>query len=214
MNHGQPEIGTRFGMLTVQEQLPSDKSGKRRYLCLCDCGKETAVIGHNLTQGHTKSCGCIKQQDLVGMRFGKLTVLSLSDKRAPRGARTVPLWECRCDCGNITYKATDTLKNGEISMCSDCAPLYASEKMRDCAGYVGGTQISRLTSTKLISTNTSGCRGVYFDKTSGMWRARLKFKGKLLNFGSYQNFEDAVKARKEAEERVFGEFLETVQPDE
>ena len=210
MHQGQPEIGTRFGMLTVQEQLSSDKNGKRRYRCLCDCGNETAVLGSNLIRGHTKSCGCIKNQDLVGLRFGNLTVLSLSDKRAPRGIRTVPLWECRCDCGSITYKATDILKNGEVSMCSDCAPLYATEKMRERAGFVGGTQISRIKSEKLSSTNTSGVRGVYFDKRTGKWRARLKFKGKLMNFGSYTKFEDAVKARKEAESVIYGEFLEEI----
>ena len=154
------------------------------------------------------------KNDLTGMRFGKLTVVSLSDKRAPRGKRTVPLWECLCDCGSTTYKATDILKNGRLSMCSDCAKQYAAEKMREGGGWVGGTQISRIKSDALISTNTSGARGVYYDKKSGKWRVRLRFRSKFYNLGSYQNFEDAVKARKEAEARVFGEFLETVQPDE
>ena len=53
---------------------------------------------------------------LIGQQFGKLEVISRSDKRAPRGKRTVPLWECRCECGNITYKATDILKNDKLSM--------------------------------------------------------------------------------------------------
>ena len=147
------------------------------------------------------------KEDLVGRRFGKLEVIGRSDKRGSRGARTVPLWECRCECGNITYKATDTLTNPELSMCNDCVGKYAGQKMREKAGYVDGTQISRIASTKLISTNTSGCRGVYFDKRSGLWRARLKFKGKLMNFGSYKNFEDAVKARKAAEQEYFGKYL-------
>ena len=93
-------------------------------------------------------------------------------------------------------------------MCNDCVGKYATAKMREKAGFVDGTQISKITSTKLISTNTSGCRGVYFDKNTGKWRARLKFKGKIMNFGSYKNFEDAVKARKEAEQRIYGEFLD------
>ena len=148
--------------------------------------------------------------NLVGRRFGKLEVIGRSDKRGSRGARTVPLWECRCECGNITYKATDTLTNPELSMCNDCVGKYATGKARAKAGFVDSTQISKITSTKLISTNTSGCRGVYFDKNTGKWRARLKFKGKLMNFGSYTNFEDAVKARKEAEKRIYGEFLEQI----
>lgn len=148
------------------------------------------------------------KENLVGRRFGKLEVIARSDKRGSRGARTVPLWECRCDCGAICYKATDTLTNPELSMCNDCVGKYAGQKMREKAGYVDGTQLSRLTSTRLISTNTSGCCGVYFDKRVGRWRARLKFKGKLMNFGSYVKYEDAVAARKQAEEEYFGELLE------
>lgn len=145
---------------------------------------------------------------LVGRRFGFLEVISLSDKRGSRGARTVPLWECRCDCGAICYKATDTLTNSNTSMCSDCASKYAKNKMREGLKYVDGTQLSRIRSDSLIATNTSGCRGVYFDRRTGKWRARLKFKGKLMNFGYYSEYEDAVKARKQAEQEYYGEYLE------
>ena len=80
--------------------------------------------------------------------------------------------------------------------------------MREMAGYVEGTQISRITSDKLIATNTSGARGVYWVKSSGKWRVRLRFKGKSYSFGLYANFDDAVKARKKAEEQIYGEFLD------
>jgi len=148
------------------------------------------------------------KESLVGKRFGKLEVIGRSDKRGSRGTRTVPLWECRCDCGNITYKATDTLTNPEVSMCNDCAGKYAGEKMREKAGYVDGTQISRIKSDKLSAVNTSGCRGVYYDKKTGRWRARLRFQGKLMNFGSFAKFEDAVNARKAAEREYYGQYLE------
>ena len=146
--------------------------------------------------------------DLTGCHFGKLEVICRSDKRGSRGSRTVPLWECRCECGNITYKATDTLTNSDQSMCSECAGKYAASKMRDNAGFVDGTQISRIISDKLNVTNTSGARGVYFDKRTGKWRARLRFKGKFYNLGTYVSFDDAVKARKQAESEYYGEFLE------
>lgn len=147
------------------------------------------------------------KENLIGRRFGKLEVIGRSDKRGSRGARTVPLWECRCECGAICYKATDTLTNPEISMCNDCTGKYATKKARAKAGFVDGTQISKITSTKLISTNTSGCRGVYWDKNSGKWRARLRFKGKNYNFGTYANFDDAVKARKDGEQKYWGKYI-------
>ena len=95
-------------------------------------------------------------------------------------------------------------------MCTACAEKYAAERMREKAGFVDGTQISRIRSDKPIATNTSGARGVYYDRHTGKWRARLKFKGKLMNFGTYASFEDAVKARKQAEEEYYGEFLKNI----
>ena len=147
------------------------------------------------------------RSDLSGRRFGRLEVLMRSDKRGSRGARTVPLWECRCDCGAITYKATDTLTNSSISMCAECSAKYASKKMRESLGYVAGTQISRIKDDKPNVTSSSGVRGVYYDKRTGLWRARLRFKGQLMNFGSYKNFDDALKARKDAEAEYFGEYI-------
>lgn len=148
------------------------------------------------------------KRDLTGERFGRLTVLGRSEKRGSRGARTVPLWECLCDCGKLTYKATDTLTNPKVSMCGECAVQYAAEGMRRHAGFVDGTQISRLKNTKLNTTNTSGARGVYFERTSNKWRARLRFQGKLMDFGSYSSFEAALQARKNAEQEYYGVYLE------
>ena len=150
----------------------------------------------------------LTKKDLCGARFGKLEVIGLSDKRGSRGARTVPLWECRCECGNITYKATDTLKNADLSMCGDCARLYAAAKMRENAGYSCGTQISRLVGDQPNVTSSSGARGVYYEQKSGKWRARLRFKRRLISLGTFTSFEEAVKARKRGEELIYGEFLE------
>ena len=149
------------------------------------------------------------KRDLVGMRFGRLEVIGLSDKRGQRGERTVPLWECRCDCGQLTYKATDTLNNSSVSMCAQCSKEYAARRMRDKAGFVDGTQVSRLKRGKLSSANSSGARGVYYDRNSGKWRARLRFKGQLMSFGTYDSFDDAVAARNDAEEQYYKSFLES-----
>lgn len=200
-------VGCVFDGLTVLAAADPTPAGNRRWLCRCECGKTATVLETNLKRHHTKSCGCRKSPDLTGRVFGKLTVLGRSERRSHRGSRTTPTWKCRCECGEITYKATDSLTNPDISMCAHCAKEYGASKARAGAGFVEGTQISRLLHTQPTAASTSGCRGVYFDKKTNKWRARLKFKGKLMNFGSYTRFEDAVAARKEAEETYFGEFL-------
>lgn len=203
-------IGERFGKLTVIERVPSDKNGNRKWLCKCDCGGEHIATTGNLRSGRTTNCGCKKSPDLTGKVFGRLTVLGRSDKRNSRGARTTPMWECRCECGAITYKATDTLTNPEESMCQSCQGLYAAENARKSAGFVDGTQITRITNMKPTAANTTGVRGVQYDKKSNRYRARLKFKGKLLNFGSYRTLEEAATARRAAEEEYYGAFLEEI----
>lgn len=201
-------IGKRFGRLTVIAQAPSDKNGNRKWRCICDCGGEHIATTGNLQSGRTTNCGCKKSPDLTGKVFGRLTVLGRSDQRNSRGARTTPQWKCRCQCGAITYKATDTLTNPDESMCRECQGVYAAENARKSAGFIGGTQVTKIIDMKPTAANTTGVRGVQFDKKSGRYRARLKFKGKLLNFGSYKTIEEAAMARKKAEIEFFGTFLE------
>lgn len=200
--------GQTFGKLTVIEKAESSGSGTR-WLCRCECGNERIVFASNLKCGHTVSCGCAKEKDLTGKKFGMLTVIRRSDKRNPRGKRTTPQWECQCECGAITYKATDTLTNDEYNACFACAQKYAAEKARAEAGFVAGTQITKLTVGGAESNNASGFRGVYYDRKTGKWRARLRLKGKLMNFGSFYNIEDAIEARKKAEEEYFAPLVET-----
>lgn len=56
--------------------------------------------------------------------------------------------------------------------------------------------------------NTSGRKGVVWYYYNGLnkWMAYIRVNKKLINLGYYENFDDAAKAREEAEERYFGEF--------
>ena len=165
------------------------------------------LLGSNLRRGTTVSCGCKHKNNLTGQRIGKLTVIGRSDKYGSRGKRQTQLWECVCECGAITYKATDTLTNPDISMCQNCAAEYAITRARENLGFEGGTQITKIKNRSEASENLSGVRGVYLDRKTGKYRARLKFRGKLYNLGCYTMLEDAVKARRRGEEEIFDTFL-------
>ena len=54
--------------------------------------------------------------------------------------------------------------------------------------------------------NTSGVIGVYWKKEICRWYAMITVNRKTIHLGYYNLFDDAVKARKEAEEKYFGEF--------
>jgi len=47
--------------------------------------------------------------------------------------------------------------------------------------------------------NTSGAKGVCWDKNRGKWKARININGKTHNIGRYEKFDEAVTARKEVE---------------
>ncbi len=175
MRNDQDMIGRRFGKLIVISREPSDPGGRRRWLCRCDCGGVCTATTGNLNSGRTTNCGCRKSPDLTGMVFGRLTVLGRSDRRGSRGRRTTPQWECRCECGAITYKATDSLKSPHLSMCAACAAAYAASGARAAAGFVEGTQLSKIRDMTPGKANTSGYRGVYHVKRHDYWRAEIRF---------------------------------------
>lgn len=56
-----PPIGARFGRLIVQD--PSHRvNGRRKILCLCDCGQSSAVEPQSLKTSNTRSCGCLRRE--------------------------------------------------------------------------------------------------------------------------------------------------------
>ena len=56
------------------------------------------------------------------------------------------------------------------------------------------------------NNNTSGYVGITYDSSENKWRARLSIGGKTINIGRFEKIEEAVRARKEAEEEYFGEY--------
>jgi hypothetical protein len=53
--------GNRYGKLTVLEKADYKKGNRIVWHCKCDCGNDVDVQGIYLTQGDTKSCGCLKK---------------------------------------------------------------------------------------------------------------------------------------------------------
>lgn len=76
-------------------------------------------------------------------------------------------------------------------------------------GIIDGTSVSILEYYKIhISPfNTSGYTGVYQDKKTGKWIAKIGFKRKTYYLGSYSDLQKAVDARKRGE-AMHDEFLE------
>lgn len=148
--------------------------------------------------GHSR-----QKLDLAGQRYGKLTVIG----PAPNvGNRTA--WLCRCDCGRETVVTSGHLRSGHTSSCG-CRGQGAALAGAGLLGltFVDGTCVEMLRAKTIRKNNTSGVPGVDWLARKRLWRASICFKGKRYYLGGYHSFEDAVKARKEAEEQLHDSFL-------
>jgi len=106
-------LGKTFGYLVVVGYQYSESTNIFLWECLCECGDITLAKAADLTSGSKKSCGCLKSPNLVGGKFGKLTVIEkLNEKRYG-----YHLWKVQCDCGTYDVAITSHLKSGNKKSC-------------------------------------------------------------------------------------------------
>jgi len=54
--------GNKFGRLMVIDRSYPNQGINLMWLCKCDCGVKKVVRGSHLKDGHTKSCGCLRNE--------------------------------------------------------------------------------------------------------------------------------------------------------
>jgi hypothetical protein len=102
--------GQKFGKLTVIEKVEKEKDGNARWLCQCECGKQTTVIGISLRRGNTKSCGCW-QRKVTG---------KLSLKHSGSKTRLYKIWSHMISrCNNSKSNAYKDYGGRGISICNE-----------------------------------------------------------------------------------------------
>ena len=198
---GEDLTGQRFGMLTVLE-----RSEQKNYywLCRCDCGKTVEVQVYKLKTGHTQSCGCMKSNDLTGKRFGRLLVLRRSERKTDYGQS---FWICRCDCGNEKEVIHSSLTCGTVLSCGCLHQDSAQKKSKMIKELKTNPDIIR-NSDRLRKDNKTGVTGVTYNQKTGIYTARIGFKGVRYVLTRSSDINKCIAARKEAEKEIFGNFLE------
>ena len=200
--------GCKFGRWTVKELDAKRRDSQGPYwICECECGNISSVLGTGLKSGHSQSCGCLQREsirwfidrkDLTGQQFGKLTVLNFAYVKGRQ-----KYWNCICECGNQKVVKGSSLTTGETVSCGCKNSENRKEVYKKMEPYLyDGTNIALISSKKIRSNNTSGVRGVSFDNTNKKWIAAIRLRGKTYS-KAYKNFDDAVKCRQEMEELLF-----------
>lgn len=206
------EVGNRYGRWEVIEERGRSKTGQAVWLCRCDCGNTATIVGTELRQGRTHSCGCLrreiakKQMTTHGLSrtplfYNHRNMISRcynsNDKDFPRyGGRKPPANPISvCKEWKHNFKAyydwcmENGWKHGLQVDRIDNNGNYCPENCRVTTCYINSHN------RRKMSTNTSGYEGVTYVQDMHKYHARLMRKGKRVNLGYYLTAKDGAIAR-------------------
>jgi hypothetical protein len=136
-------IGMRFGRLAVVTRVESDKRGEARWLCLCDCGENTTVLGSHLRTGRIKSCGCYMRERTSERMRGNTT--KGNTRHGGSKTRLYRIWtnmKTRCfNHGNKLYRWYGALG---VTVCREWLDYALFEQWALSNGYDDNLTIERV----------------------------------------------------------------------
>lgn len=211
--------GNSFGLLTIVSEGPKvkyDTCTVRQVWCKCSCGNTnlTLVRTNNLKSGNTTSCGCVgeesrKTHGLSNTRTYQIHEGMLRRCNCPkqigyenyggRGIKVCARWNPKVGGSFENFyedmgPAPDGMSLDRIDYNGD----YSKENCRWATNSVQGYN------KRLDPNNTSGKSGVSFYTQQGKWSAEIHVNNEHIRLGMFANFDDAVKAREEAELKYYG----------
>ena len=227
--------GQRFGRLTVIEMGPDHISPQGRHItrwyCQCDCGNIKLVYGQGLKSGGTVSCGCKQRESwmnsarsrkkyneyetvgdyVVGITGdGDRFIIDAEDYDKIKEYR----W--KTDLGYVTCSVS---KGGGRSRNVRLHRIIMDAPKGMVVDHINHNPLdNRKCNLRLVSKlenawnadhrnrNKSGRVGVSWCESERKWRAQIGVRREKIQLGSYDEFEDAVKAREAAEKKYHGEF--------
>ena len=208
--------------------MPSGEK-RSRWLCECDCGNEISVIGKSLIRKNgTKSCGCFARENMSKIKKRYNTYDLTGEFGIGYTSKNEEFWfdledyenikdYCwyKTDQGYIASKESITRKtvflHRIVTNCPDGLMVdhihgnntkhdNKKSNLRVC------TNQENCMNCSLPKNNTSGVTGVKWHSRDNVWESCITVNYKRIYLGRYDKFEDAVKSRKEAEEKYFGKF--------
>lgn len=95
-----------MNVIKILEEI-KEVGEKKKYRCLCHCGKEFIALAYNVNSGHTKSCGCMKGKRISSGDYAikyKDKVESLGYKLLTNYTGYKNLHEFYCDTCKTNFK--------------------------------------------------------------------------------------------------------------
>ena len=212
--------GKKFGRLTVIKEI-GFINNRVRWECLCDCGNVCQTTTHDLKSGKKKSCGCLKHDKMIEV----FTTHGLSKERIHKEWRGI-LHRCK----NPSASHYENYGGRGIEVCEEWKGENGFINFCDWAmenGYSDDLTLDRIDNDKGYSpdncrwvTHMENChnRGVRKDSVTGcagvnprenkngtvVYRAYITTNYKRTYLGKFDTLEEAVSARKAAEDKYWG----------
>lgn len=212
--------GDTFDLLTVKYLVGSVVySGKTRrlYKCVCQCGNEVEIVSDKLKleTKSPKSCGChVKESFWKDTELERNSWASMFVRCYNPVCKSYPSYGGRgitiCDRWNPDFGGSfvnffdDLGKRPSKEYTVDRIDVNGNYEPDNCKW---ATRTEQEVNKRMRTKNTSGKTGVYFYKKYGKWEVKISHNKKQLYIGMFEDFEDAVKARQEAEIKYYGGII-------
>ena len=209
-------VGVKFNRLTNLGE--SHRDNGVIYNWLCDCGNVIKHSAHNIKKGSTKSCGCLREE-IAGHKIGNHNMTGTKEHNTWCGIRnrtnhrhkSTRRWYY--DKGVKVCKSwLESFENFYQDM-GDCPEGYTLDRIDPDGDYC--KENCRWASYEMQSinkgsfrNNTSGVKGVTFDKKNGKWKAYIYSNNKMIYLGLHENLEDAKRVREDAEKTYWAHITE------
>lgn len=234
MGRFQNLIGQTFGRLTVICQSDDYISPKGRHeakwLCKCNCGNFCEVRSSNLKNGITKSCGCYSKE--VSSNNGKKNkrynrydiydnyVIGYTSNNVPFYVDIDDYLRVRDICWTFQENYIIGKLNGvhirqhryilgvsQTNQIVDHINHNTTDNRKSNLRIVTASQNAM--NRKPMCNNQSGVTGVYYIARDNVYVVSISINKQNIKLGYFKDYNDAVKCRKDAEVKYYGEYSYT-----
>ena len=224
--------GQKFGRLTVlrrDEDYVSPK-GKHhvKWVCQCDCEKHSiiSVSVNSLRNGHTTSCGCFLEESRSEVHKKYNDYKIVDDYVIMYTSKGEEFYVDLEDFDKVKDICWHMTSDGYLANKTKDDIILLHRLVMDCpenlqVDHIGGNVTkndNRKSNLRLVTQSQNnmnrnvsdkspyGVTGVYFIESRQKWCSEITEHKKKHHLGYYDSFEDAVRARKNAEELYFGQY--------
>ena len=221
--------GKRFGRWTVIGRAESRMSAGKPVVfwkCKCDCGTERDVSGNSLRCGLSESCGCLHKEKVKSLcESRRLKNRFFIDGNVVHVQTKQGEFLCdKQDWSDLSKYYWQIGKDGYPVSCINKKFKKFHVLILDCPkgferDHINGNRTdNRRENLRVIpasanrfnkgmnSRNKSGHTGVFWYERYKKYQVSIKARGKTVHLGYYEDYDEAVRVREEAEMQHFGEY--------